>query len=358
MLKKITPIILIVFMTVPLFGFIHGDINQGLFTDMRVYAEEEKSNEDKSDSNENLKLETKEEQEKREERERIKQEEEKRRMEKEREERAKKEKKKKKEKPRMKLNENGELVEETEEEKLQREQKEEEAEIKKEKKKKEKQFNTTNVEYTVEIQLDWTKDTHPKDYPDNGHITKFLGVTHTRKGGLWKVGGATSEGMLDIVKDGKLKEAQKEMKKQVEKERVNDIFEMDSMKSFPNSTGTKFKVSRDRPFVSFAAGIIPSPDWFVGVTNIKLLEKDLWVKEKEVLIYAYDAGTHEGTTYTADTKKAKTVSKIMRIEMEPFLVDRKVVPVGKAIFRLVEESVPSEQYNTSYDQNSTDITDK
>lgn len=351
MLKKAIPIILSLIISLPLFGFTNKDIrNDFIDSNKSIYKIEENKKEEPI-NNGNTRLETKEEQLKREERETQKKEEERMKIEKELEKRRKENSKKKKEKPKMKLNEDGELVEETEEEKLLRETKEEEKIQKIEKQKREKKFNTTDVQYQVELQLDWTKETHPKDYPKGGYFTKFIGVTHTKKGGLWKNGGATSKGLLDVIKEGKLGEVKKEMKKQREKDRVNDIFEMEDVTRFPRVIGTKFKTSRDRPYVTLAAGIIPSPDWFIGVSSVRLLDKDIWLKEKEVIIYAYDAGTHEGTTYKSKTKKSKNISKIMRIEMEPFIVERNIVPVGKAIFRLIEETMPQEQYNTSFEEN-------
>ena len=43
----------------------------------------------------------------------------------------------------------------------------------------------------------------------------------------------------------------------------------------------------------------PSPDWFVGVSGVSLLDgSDQWREEYRVDLYPYDAGTEDGTEFT------------------------------------------------------------
>ena len=45
--------------------------------------------------------------------------------------------------------------------------------------------------------------------------------------------------------------------------------------------------------------VIPSPDWFVGVTNVSLCQNNVWVSELTVPLSLYDAGTDNGLTFTS-----------------------------------------------------------
>jgi len=44
--------------------------------------------------------------------------------------------------------------------------------------------------------------------------------------------------------------------------------------------------------------IAPSSDWFVGVSGLSLRENDQWLGQVSVDLYAYDAGTEEGSGFS------------------------------------------------------------
>ena len=59
-------------------------------------------------------------------------------------------------------------------------------------------------------------------------------------------------------------------------------------------------VRGDYPLVTLVTMIAPSPDWFVGVSALSLMD-DLgqWVDELQVTLYPYDSGTDDGTSRTS-----------------------------------------------------------
>ena len=43
----------------------------------------------------------------------------------------------------------------------------------------------------------------------------------------------------------------------------------------------------------------PSPDWFVGVSGLSLLDSEgQWMSRRQVALYPYDAGTEDGTEFS------------------------------------------------------------
>lgn len=51
--------------------------------------------------------------------------------------------------------------------------------------------------------------------------------------------------------------------------------------------------------MSVVTSIIPSPDWFVGVSGYELCTKECsWIESAEYNLYPWDAGTDDGITYT------------------------------------------------------------
>jgi hypothetical protein len=79
--------------------------------------------------------------------------------------------------------------------------------------------------------------------------------------------------------------------------------------------------------------VAPSPDWFVGVSGQSLLEGGGWVEERQVALYAYDAGTDDGEIYDAPDRPASPRHAVARLETTPFLVGGQVPRLGTFTFR-------------------------
>lgn len=59
-----------------------------------------------------------------------------------------------------------------------------------------------------------------------------------------------------------------------------------------------FRVDKENHLFSAAVAIYPSPDWFLGVTRFELCQTDnTWLKERELNLYPWDAGTDSGVSY-------------------------------------------------------------
>ena len=96
----------------------------------------------------------------------------------------------------------------------------------------------------------------------------------------------------------------------------------------PGSVVIAFKVSEDYPLVSLVSMIAPSPDWFVGVDSLNLFEDGAFVDEKIVTLYAYDAGTDSGETYTSPDNPTDPQEPIFKIEGYQFYYNDELVPIG------------------------------
>jgi hypothetical protein len=101
----------------------------------------------------------------------------------------------------------------------------------------------------------------------------------------------------------------------------------------PGSVGVEFTASLDCPLVSVVSMIAPSPDWFVGVAGNSLLGDDGWIDELQVDLYAYDAGTDSGVSYTSPNEPTAEKETVYRIDEGPVLVDGQALPLG--VFRFV-----------------------
>ena len=51
--------------------------------------------------------------------------------------------------------------------------------------------------------------------------------------------------------------------------------------------------------LSFAVRIMPSPDWFVGVSSLNLCRNGAWITDLSLDLYPFDAGTDQGFMFTS-----------------------------------------------------------
>lgn len=68
----------------------------------------------------------------------------------------------------------------------------------------------------------------------------------------------------------------------------------------PNmSTVTNFRVTRRHHLVSLVMALLPSPDWFLGVSNMELCDAttNMWAENITFNLYPLDAGTDSGLTF-------------------------------------------------------------
>ena len=92
-------------------------------------------------------------------------------------------------------------------------------------------------------------------------------------------------------------------------------------------------MSQDHPLVTLVTKAGPSPDWFVGVSALNLLDNGDWAREKEVPLIAWDAGTDSGVNFTSADRPTRPRQPIARITTPPLASDGVVPPLGRFTFR-------------------------
>ena len=62
----------------------------------------------------------------------------------------------------------------------------------------------------------------------------------------------------------------------------------------------------------------PSPDWFVGVSGLSLMEDGDWADSVTVQLFAWDAGTDSGPNYTSPNQNTNPAEPITLLTTSPF----------------------------------------
>jgi hypothetical protein len=189
--------------------------------------------------------------------------------------------------------------------------------------------------YRVTFDASWSAATHPTDVPGNPHFSPLVGGTHGPAVRFWQEGGVASEGVRLMAERGRTSPLDLEVGAAVSAGTAQHVLTGGDVPTSPGSVGLDFEIGRDFPLVTLVAMVAPSPDWFVGVSGLSLIEDGTWVEEKRVLLHPYDAGTDSGVTFTSADVATQPREPIRRIDMGP-LVEAAAVPhLGTFTFRRI-----------------------
>jgi hypothetical protein len=104
----------------------------------------------------------------------------------------------------------------------------------------------------------------------------------------------------------------------------------------PGVVKLQFEVSQQYPMLTLVSMIAPSPDWFVGISDLLLIENGKWLENLIIPLYAYDAGTDSGTLYISENSDTQPRGTIQRIGSFPFYANDEFLSIGTFTFNKIE----------------------
>jgi hypothetical protein len=188
------------------------------------------------------------------------------------------------------------------------------------------------VEYEVTFDATWSEATHPYEFPSNPHFSGLIGASHNDQIHFWREGEIASPGIKNMAETGSKNPLIDEIEQAIAQGKAFKLLSGSGINPSPGSTSLIFKVNEQYPLVSLVTMIAPSPDWFVGVDSLSLFEDGSFVEEKIVHLYAYDAGTDSGSSYTSPDEPTNPQEPIYILETEHFLIDDTLIPLGTFTF--------------------------
>jgi hypothetical protein len=185
----------------------------------------------------------------------------------------------------------------------------------------------------VTFDTSWNRDDHPTDFPGNPHFSPLIGATHTSGVRFWEAGGVASAGMEAMAERGRTSPLDAEIEAAIAQGTARQVLRGSPVDVVPGSASIEFTIDRDQPLVTLVTMVAPSPDWFVGVHDLNLVEGSDWVAERVVVLPPYDAGTDDGATYTSRDVEADPRGRIARLTGDPVVHQGSVAPFGTFTFR-------------------------
>lgn len=190
--------------------------------------------------------------------------------------------------------------------------------------------------YEITFDVTWTAATHPLDYPGNAHFSGIIGATHNADYAIFSDGGLATPGLEALSERGAHSPLDAEIRAAVANGGAGALFESGAQFNLPGTLKTEFAADHSHPYVSAVAMIAPSPDWFTGIANVRLLADGKWVDQVTLTLWAWDAGTDSGTTYKADDADTQPRQSVRLNAAEQFRMGDRVAPVGTATIRRID----------------------
>jgi len=190
--------------------------------------------------------------------------------------------------------------------------------------------------YLLTFTSTWSAATHPLDFPPNPHFSGLVGATHNAQVSFWQEGQPASKGIKDMAERGLKDPLTAEIDSAILQNNAGAVLSGGGLAGSPDSVMLSFSISRDFPLITVVSMLAPSPDWFIGVTALPLFENNQWLEKIVVNLYAYDAGTDNGSTYTAPDEVSNPPEPITQIMEAPFLVNSTIPVIGT--FTIVKQS--------------------
>ena len=183
--------------------------------------------------------------------------------------------------------------------------------------------------YQVTFDATWSEQTHPKKFPSGAHFSPLVGAVHRPDTTFWRSKKKASKGMEKMAEVGSTFLLTQEINAAINDGEAKSAI-LGSGISSPGSTSVMIEVDALHSAVTLVSMIAPSPDWFIGVNGVELMEDGEFVDELVVELFAYDAGTDAGKSYNSKNDNESPKRKIKRLKKGPF---KKVKNVPLGTFR-------------------------
>jgi hypothetical protein len=187
--------------------------------------------------------------------------------------------------------------------------------------------------YRVTFDASWSAQSHPNDIPRTPHFSRLIGGTHRATVRFWEAGALASEGIRLMAEQGRTTPLDTEVEAAITAGHAQRVLVGDAVDRSPDRVSLEFEIGRDFSLVTLVSMLAPSPDWFVGVSSLNLIESGDWVAEKVIVLQPWDAGTDSGHTFSAADLKTSPPEPIHLINTGPLVVGASVPPVGTFTFR-------------------------
>ena len=163
--------------------------------------------------------------------------------------------------------------------------------------------NPSTAVYSVTFQGTWTSGVTPDGVPGRAHFSRLIGGVHSAAVTFLEGGQTASAGVESMAEVGGVADLKSEVQTAIDASPQTALSVLEGDTDFigplVSKTFEDVELTTDFPRVTLTTMVAPSPDWFVGVSGLPLLDdQGHWLRSREVNLYPWDAGTEEGSGFS------------------------------------------------------------
>ncbi len=167
------------------------------------------------------------------------------------------------------------------------------------------------ITYEVRFEGNWTLASTPGGVVRGAHFTTLIGGVHGSGVAFWEAGRQASPGVELVAELGSTPTFRGEV---AASPHTLSVIQQGVAGGGTGTATFNIDVTRTHPLVTLLSMIAPSPDWFVGVSGVSLLDgSGRWRQSHVVDLFPYDAGTEEGTEFSLSNPDTNPQGVITRI---------------------------------------------
>ena len=166
--------------------------------------------------------------------------------------------------------------------------------------------------YQVTFEGKWTTDATPDGVPAGAHFSPLIGAIHNDQVTFWSSGSTASAGIESMAEEGGTSTLKTEITNSAY---AHAVIEQSGNIGVTATVTIHVTLTPTHPLVTLVSRRASSPDWFVGVSNLSLLDaQNEWLASQTVNLFPYDAGTEDGTEFSAANAATASQEPITSIE--------------------------------------------
>lgn len=179
----------------------------------------------------------------------------------------------------------------------------------------------------------WNTDNNGVATPSD-NIFSF-GVSATSKhesDSFWNPGEIASDGIVELISNGSFSTLESEIR-----ERGQTPYYTLQTTTGTTRLSTEFEVDSEHKYLTLFSGMLPTPDWFVGISTINLCNTDNnWINDLSFSLVPIDAGFDSGTTFNAPAAPIDPPNTIAYLDPSILTSQYDTFPVGAVTLKRID----------------------
>lgn len=170
--------------------------------------------------------------------------------------------------------------------------------------------------YDISLTTIWNVTDHTS-VPDGAHWSDLIGATHNTANEFMEIGQNASSGIKNVAESGSNGAITSIIGAAMGAGNANQLLQDDFPDGAISTAGFSGKViSEDFPLITLVSMVAPSPDWFIAINSLTLRSgnntvNNGWKDTFTMDVFAYDAGTDDGSDYTSSNSSNSPVGVSM-----------------------------------------------